>query len=121
MKRVLLLGVLVVLSSTAAHAQRVSTETGNTLLEECESKTMFDQGRCLGYILGASDLKTMDDLPNQRQHLFCTAPAVINGQIVEVVVKYLKDHPENRHCQASTLVMAALIEAFPCSAERTPK
>ncbi len=36
------------------------------------------------------------------------------GQLGRVVVKYLKDHPEEEHDAAVVLVVVALREAFPC-------
>ncbi len=39
---------------------------------------------------------------------------VTNGQVRDVVVKYLKDHPEERHFLASILAVKALSKAFPC-------
>ena len=52
-----------------------------------------------------------------ERQLFCPDPSMENGQIVDVVVKYLKDHPENRHSDAAILVAVALMKTFPCSAK----
>jgi hypothetical protein len=39
---------------------------------------------------------------------------VTNGQAEDVVGKYLKDHPEERHHMAAALIIKAIAEAFPC-------
>jgi hypothetical protein len=36
------------------------------------------------------------------------------GQVEDLVKLYLRDHPENRHDVASSLIIAALKEKFPC-------
>ena len=36
------------------------------------------------------------------------------GQLVEVVVNYLRDHPEARHYAANSVAGVALKQAFPC-------
>jgi hypothetical protein len=44
----------------------------------------------------------------------CVPDGVSAGQLVEVVKKWLREHPENWHYGADSLVAAALQEAFPC-------
>ncbi|MBI5463130.1 MAG: hypothetical protein HY941_13170 [Gammaproteobacteria bacterium] len=39
---------------------------------------------------------------------------VFRNQLRLVVIKYLRDHPEQLHYVASSEVMVALSEAFPC-------
>ena len=46
--------------------------------------------------------------------IICTPENVTNGQALAVVTKYMNDHPENLHVGASDLVVASLMEAFPC-------
>jgi len=109
---------IVLLTMAPAHAQHVSTVTGNQLLEYCESKDAFAQGLCDGYITGASDIESMEGsaFPDRRRS--CTPNTVTNGQMTDVVVKYLKDHPEERHMLAAVLVVEAVTKAFPCSSPR---
>jgi hypothetical protein len=40
-----------------------------------------------------------------------SAPLKVHG---ELVTKYLREHPEERHYTAQSDVLAALAEAFPC-------
>jgi hypothetical protein len=108
--------VLLSLVSASAHAQRVSTTTGNDLLESCESND-FKQAFCLGYITGVTDLDGADGSAFPERRRSCVAENVSNGQVRDVVVKYLKDHPEERHIQASILIVKAMAQAFPCKAK----
>ena len=100
MKKGLLSGLFFLLLSTSAQAQHVSTTTGNTLLEACESKDEFQQAFCLGYIAGASDVDGMDGATFPERRRSCVAESVTNGQVRDVVVKYLREHPEERHVLA---------------------
>ena len=44
---------------------------------------------------------------------FCVPDNVENGQMVKVVLKYIRAHPEAAHKHAGLLVMLALGEAYP--------
>jgi hypothetical protein len=58
MMKVLVSALFLLLVNVPAHAQRVSTTTGNDLLESCESKD-FKEAFCLGYISGVTDTQTL--------------------------------------------------------------
>ena len=47
--------------------------------------------------------------------LFCPPDGTTNGQAVRIVVKYLRDHPEELHKHDSVLAFTALKAAFPCA------
>jgi len=115
MMKYLVTVIFLLLVSASVHAQRVSTTTGNQLLERCQSTDTFEQSFCLGYLEGVTDLNAMHGsvLPvNQRS---CAPENVTNGQIRDVAVKYLKDHPEERHMLAAILIVKGMAEAFPCT------
>jgi len=42
------------------------------------------------------------------------ARSIAGKQLVEVVIKYLKNNPENRQFTAASLIEAALYRTFPC-------
>jgi len=46
--------------------------------------------------------------------LFCAPDGVISGQAARIVIKYLRDHPEELHQPDYALTIAALHAAFPC-------
>jgi len=62
---------------------------------------------CLGYVAGTFD--TLDALK-----MTCRPNEVTMGQAQDMITKYLRDHPETRHLNASDLVGAFLAETFPC-------
>lgn len=106
---------------------------GNALLRMCEKPPLsHERGVCNGFIIGASSgielasLKAGDaaGLPESDWEAFrrygqlvagyCEPERVENGQLVDVVTKFLRDHPEHRHENAAITVAMAFISAFPC-------
>jgi hypothetical protein len=99
--------VVVVMSvSVGARASGVFMD-GNDLYGFCASGGFFQQ--CSGYI---------DAIPNAYSPInastACEPQSIANGQAVDVVRRYLATHPEQRYKPASSLVLVALAEAFPC-------
>lgn len=70
----------------------------------------IEYNQAIGYILGIHDC--FDN------YLFDTPAKVTRGQIGDIVFKYLKEHPEERHKPGSRLVVDALKEAFPKEEEK---
>jgi hypothetical protein len=85
---------------------------GNKLLADCNDPPVsYGVGFCDGYILGVAGAL------NQKQGFYCFpggSGGVKAGQVEDLVKLYLRDHPENRHDVASSLIIAALKEKFPC-------
>lgn len=59
---------------------------------------------CDGYVAGVADA-------NQE---LCIPRNATVAQTSDIFKKYLREHPENRHQDAQTLVLRALTEAWPC-------
>jgi hypothetical protein len=100
----------------AGHAQGV---TGAVLLEACQARLTgrpgFDSGLCLGTIAGA--LQAHEQLLPKEEALYCLGRrSMDNDQIVRLVVKWLKAHPERHERPGGGAVLFALREEFPCSA-----
>jgi hypothetical protein len=90
--------VILCLISTFLFTASALAVTGNQL-KEC-SEAFFE-----GYVVGATD----------GVHFgACIPEGVTNDQVYEVVRKYLKDHPEELHLHAVTLIKKAFIKAWPC-------
>jgi len=99
---------------------------GNELLNFCTEaikesgiKDTFKEAYCGGYIAGYYESNTMyqtfRDEPNVSEMLsICVPKGVLLGQLILVVVNYLKNHPEKLHLDRRILVQVALKEAFPC-------
>jgi Rap1a immunity proteins len=94
-------------------------QDGNSLQFFCEDQDsalgQWHRAACSGYIAGVFDSEVL--LANSvqpRSKLACFPDGVTAGQTIDVVRKYLKDHPENRHHSAVSITMRAFLEAFPC-------
>jgi hypothetical protein len=97
----------------------MAATNGNYLSSMCEEKTAVDKIACLAYITGATDAIQSEraaGYDDQKGYLFpfCFHNGVIYQQITDVVVKYLRAHPETRNEAAPVLIARALEEAFPC-------
>ena len=111
MTTIVLLGLLV--GSAAAQG---NVNTGNEFLQVCAENDKigagsahtgneYQGGFCLGYIAGFAVADQATCYPN----------GATNMQGVLVVEKFLRDHPDRLQEDRSTLVRAALRQAWPCS------
>jgi hypothetical protein len=98
-----------------AHAQKTEAFSGNRWYGECNSKAgTGDETRCIGYVIGLDQGLNMQALLTDSKKLFCTPQEVTYGQKIDVFVKYMADHPEQRHEDAAALYVVAMGTAFPC-------
>lgn len=76
---------------------------GNEMIELGEENPV-----ALGmYVAGAADFA-------MGMHMVCVPNRAQVGQLRDVVIKYLDEHPEHRHYSADSIVVTALREGFPC-------
>jgi hypothetical protein len=118
MGRIFAVATVALLIGLQSHPAAASEQTGNTLLTDCGTGPIQDAaptlstGMCVGYIGGSVDVL-------RNMGLLCLTPTTTNGQVVDIVVKYLVDHPEWRDKEAHFVVYGALKDVFPCP--KTPK
>ena len=107
--------------------------TGNEVLSNCQAAVQFsdnngapvgehfDSGWCIGWVTGALQFTKLNnewttlikEKPTPLQ--FCVAASGVPViQAVRVVVKYLKEHPEQLTEDGMGLTIAALKNSFPC-------
>jgi hypothetical protein len=110
----------------AASPTRATTIIGNDLLTLCEGeRTDPGHALCLGYVTGIADLTLVLTAQNMTlidedggdataAFKWCKPDGVTNGQLVNVVVRELRAHPEDRHLWALRLIIRALRTSFPC-------
>jgi hypothetical protein len=116
-----LLAVLLVAAAMLATPARAVD--GNELYKwgkewkRSDTRNSRDAGSFTGYVQGTVDLHT--DLSDPeikfiKTKLFCLPGNGQLDQAFEAVMRYLEAHPGKRRFTASSLVAAALWEAFPC-------
>jgi hypothetical protein len=72
--------------------------------------TDFSQAsQFIGYVTGV-----MDVIYVLNSGVICLSANVTVGQLTAIVKKYVREHPEEWHLVASSLVFKALVEQFPC-------
>ena len=101
--------LLVIGFSSAAHAQ-----TGNEFLAQCDdSKGAVEGMKCLSYVDGITDgfdIAILIDNGVQKQ--WTIPQGVTLGQLRDIIVGYVKAHPESRHLSMTLLAWNALNNAF---------
>lgn len=118
---------------SASAASNDVLATGNNVLKDCQTAVRFadnngapvsehfHSGWCVGWISAALELTKLHnvwtDFIGQKPALlqFCLPVSGIPViQAVRIVVKYLKEHPEQLHEDGMSLTIAALKNDFPC-------
>ena len=97
--------------------------TGAGLLENCtvdaaasgKPERDYHLGLCIGFIKGVTNT-----LSEQRLGEFCPPDDLTNEGLKDVVVAWLRMHPEFLAAPAVGGVVSATTEAFPCEANPSP-
>ena len=122
--------LLVLCLSASSTAAATGTGSGNDLLEQCNTAIRFsDNGKlgeataseafrigfCLGLVHGAVETIRAQQIGFGHTEFGCIPDAIENGQAARIVVKYLKEHPDQLHQDDALLAISALRQAYPCS------
>lgn len=119
MKTITLIFAVLLVSGVGASQESPHSgpTNGNDLLDYCaytekspNDPEFFKAIMCSGYVDAATDATL---LPNVRTNI-CFPSGVEKRQTYAVVLKYLRDHPEQLHLNGVALVYRALESAFPC-------
>jgi len=86
-------------------------KTGYGLHNECNNESSKAQSYCLGFVTGVAEVLDSNAV---NGYSACVPNKVNQGEVRDIVVKFLEDHPELRHYEAHVLIARALSEAFPC-------
>jgi hypothetical protein len=95
---------------------RVTYFDGASLLERC----MDDEHDCVVYVQGVVDGQFATILRTNRDVAYCIPNGSTPRQVKDVVVTFLKAHPDERQLRAGALVAMALAETWPQCAPRAP-
>jgi Rap1a immunity proteins len=92
---------------------RAAFKDGNDLHNACQQTQEGIEGLyCMGYIVAIADVLESGSSINGFRA--CLRQNMRAGQVVDVVKRWLQDHPQDRDYGAPGLVAAALQDAFPC-------
>jgi hypothetical protein len=87
-------------------------QSGNELKVICANTAdSFSRGQCLGYVTGV-----FDEAAAAKQ--ICPLSNVTAQQVEDITKKYFNQYPEYLHYSANSLIVTAMIKAFPCSGKR---
>lgn len=102
---------------TSGSAFGLGQMNGNEFYEGCRNvvldnsmKNSLEQGVCIGVVW-----MVFKDTNWKRIGTFCRPDASNLEQAMHVAVRYMEQHPEKRHWKLDGLVLAAFMEAWPCS------
>ena len=128
-----LCGVFFFAIVVAQFADAVNIMSGNDLYSACSQGAKLDTANraemtrnevadaeankdwCTAYIQGAQQTIALVRFDTSKVYASsCPENSVTNQQAQDVIIKYLRDHPENRHLPAPSLIALALHDAFPC-------
>jgi hypothetical protein len=122
MRRLFAAGAVVVAVVAVSVGARADFRTGNELYADCTSSDGTDRIFCQGYIAAIVDAARLRApggglgpgvAGGYRMCITASAGGTLQ-QMVDIVVKFLTAHPEERHLPASPLAAGALSVAFPC-------
>jgi Rap1a immunity proteins len=111
---VLLLG-LYLSQSTAPQEMAPDITHGNGLLRACsdDAPSGLNHAFCMGYLEGAREGLSMLEKGKSTGAYFCEPENATLLQVRDIVVKYLRDNPENRQEVSILLVYRAFHKAWP--------
>jgi hypothetical protein len=96
--------------------QHFWNSSGNEFISLCvpDEPTNLHWDECMGYVIGIDDgIQLAYDIQGKPQP-YCIPSEVTTGQMVRVLIKFIKDHPEKAHSKTSVLAVESFITAFPC-------
>ena len=90
-------------------------ENGEALLSKCLSENGYSFGVCRGYLEGIHEAQEALIHWGKADPVFCPPRGVTPGQLKTIVIEHMKQHPEDLHFSAGSIVINALSVAFPPS------
>ena len=83
------------------------------------SSSTFVRSRsiCLGYAGGIADALTAFSIAYPTMVQVCMPAGITMQQTMDVVIRHLQAHPEDRHLPAAALAIEAFVATFPCPSD----
>jgi Rap1a immunity proteins len=112
--RILAVAIVISLAFFAGETKAAGVfHSGNTLYAKCTSPETYDRAYCLGYLVGAVDMMEGDEA--------CTPQGMTAGQVQDIFLKYMREHPELRDKRADHLIIVIFGTLYPCKTSNTPQ
>lgn len=73
-----------------------------------------EEAALIGYVMGVVTSQLYAGPANRK---FCPPPTMTAGQASDVLIKWLREHPETRHQPTYDLLVIALGAAWPCASK----
>jgi hypothetical protein len=108
-----IVGLLI--SGSAMAAENI--HSGNFMHKHCTAgaKKYHSRGVCLGFLIASQTyLLLLNGAKIENFQPLCISDNVTGGQLKDIFIKYLEDHPELRHHASTILFVNAMRGAFPC-------
>jgi hypothetical protein len=101
--------------SQATWAQSSDQKSGIYWLRKCTSPEANGQIECAIYVRSLVEYDELRGNSLEQKRFICPEKGVTIGQSRQVVLKYLRDRPQDLHLPFVLLAHLALAAAFPCS------
>ena len=91
-------------------AQQPTVSTGNGFWAQCGNPVDKTAAlMCIAYVYGLADGMVA------HPALKCLPAKITYQQRLDILLKYLREHPEVRHMPTSAIYVVSLLEALPCA------
>lgn len=111
-----ILFILILLSTGAGQAQELIFMSGGKLLRYCSNgdNASMDRGLCEGYLAGMMDAATTVRYLSTGYLDTCVTPDTTPFMMRNAFLDWAAKHPEDLDSAASSVVLSAFVQAFPC-------
>lgn len=109
MRHVIALALVIGVLAVTARPAGAQFYSGNKLNEVCTAtdETRILLAACVGYVTGAFDFLVW-------RKGACVPDTVSMAHLTDIVMTYLKEHPEKRELVAAEIVAAVTADTWPC-------
>lgn len=129
MARAMVLAMLLSVMTNAQSATETLEVSGNAFVRQCSAvgkehdlstSDKANQMTCAAYVSGfAEGVAFVTDsvqskVGQQVPPVYCPGEGIEAGQLVKIVLKYIREHPEAAHLRTFILVGRSFQKAFPC-------
>lgn len=99
-------------------SHRSQFETGNDMWQDCPANSKADVGTwglaCVTYVKAVIAADYANQYFEHGTRVICEPDGATNGQLYDVVMKWVSDHPQDRASPLIGITIIALRDAFPC-------